>query len=99
MTNIIPHEGCMQLEARVRDPLTPLDYDPRRRAFYIRADDNAPVTNFSFCPYCSEKLPDDLTDRWWDELEKEGIRSLDELDQKGVPQHLRSDAWWRFLQI
>lgn len=43
------------------------------------------------CPWCGEKLPESMRDRWFEEVEKLGIDPwTDE-----VPEKYRTDEWYR----
>ena len=50
-----------------------------------------------YCPWCGKKLPTDLTNRWFEILEKEyhldDPRSKEQ--KKLVPAEFHTDKWWK----
>ncbi|MCB9985165.1 MAG: hypothetical protein H6864_05695 [Micavibrio sp.] len=59
-----------------------LDYRPRF---------GGGIQVINFCPWCGVRLPKELCDEWFDELEKLGIDDPDD----GVPEEFTSELWWR----
>lgn len=68
----------------------PLSYINKFREYGIDYPHTDSFQIISFCPWCGEKLPDPLRDKWFDELDKLGLEPGDNL-----PDDLLSDEWWK----
>jgi len=55
------------------------------------------VQGIIYCPWCNEKLPESLRNKWFDVLEKEyGLDDPDSKEQeKLIPEEFKTDAWWK----
>lgn len=62
-------------------------YDARFDAYWMEA--GGAKQQLFYCPWCGEKLPPSQRDRWFDELEAQGIDPMDD----PVPEPFRSGAW------
>ncbi len=72
-----------------------LTYYPREREYMLNHVGNM-GTDIRFCPYCGKKMPKELSDEWYDILEKEyGIKDPIHCDKKQVPQEFWTDEWWK----
>ena len=48
-----------------------------------------------YCPWCGSKLPKELSDEWFDTLEKEyGITDPSRAERSKVPSEFKTDEWW-----
>jgi hypothetical protein len=54
-------------------------------------DGGASSVQIYFCPWCGTQLPPSKRDRWFDELERQGIDPLSD----SVPEPFQSDAWYK----
>ena len=49
-----------------------------------------------YCPFCGAKLPKELSDEWFDILEKEyGIDDPHDSQRDKVPAEFWTDEWWK----
>ena len=55
-------------------------------------DGGTSCLSIAHCPWCGVKLPESKRDRWFDELEAQGIG---EPHEGNVPERYLSDAWYR----
>ncbi|WP_156356111.1 DUF6980 family protein [Sphingomonas sp. Leaf22] len=62
-------------------------YDARYDVYWVEA--GAARQTLFFCPWCGERLPPSLRDRWFDELEALGI----DPDIGPIPEDFQSSAW------
>ncbi len=54
------------------------------------------VDRLNFCPWCGKKMPKDLWDRWYDEIEKLGFElPLEPDDYDKIPKEYMTDEWWK----
>jgi hypothetical protein len=71
---------------------TALNYDERFREYGIdvlkRFGGGQIVIDY--CPWCGSRLPENLSDEWFDRLESMGL----EPDDPKVPEEMKTDAWW-----
>ncbi|MFW6773369.1 DUF6980 family protein [Nocardioides sp. CPCC 205120] len=80
----------------------PLRYDSKERAYFfvVRAPGAegafSVVQNIFFCPWCGQRLPTDLRDQLYDELEE--LFPSEDLDfwkrQRLAPARFHSGEWW-----
>ena len=54
-------------------------------------DGGSAVICITFCPWCGQRLPESQRDRWFAELESQGINPWED----DVPERYLSDAWFR----
>jgi hypothetical protein len=67
-------------------------YDPSYDGYYIvlnAQDAQSPVQGIDWCPWCGEKLPESLYEKWHDTLEALGIDWLSDT----IPEHFQTDEW------
>jgi hypothetical protein len=83
----------MQATRQHGDPS--LRYDAQFRLFKILdRSGSAASWTISHCPFCGEKLPEDLSDEWWSQAEKFGFVELAS-DKNLLPPEMLTDEWWR----
>jgi len=77
-------------------------YNQRWRSFTIYYNEEAEqrdremLTDILWCPWCGTKLRKELSDQWYDILEKEyGICDPIVDDRKKVPAEFWTDEWWK----
>lgn len=84
---------CRDLLNTINSDESPIRYIKKYREFGILIlDGGTSMMIIKYCPYCGEKLPEQLRDKWFGELEKLGI--LDPFNNK-VPAEFHSDRWWK----
>jgi hypothetical protein len=54
-------------------------------------DGGSSVCHISYCPWCGTKLPDSKRDRWFEELERLGIR---EPSEESIPEIYHDARWY-----
>jgi hypothetical protein len=83
---------CERMTDAISGPEIPIVYVREFREFGIRVlDGGSSFIELSFCPWCGQKLPKSLRDRWFDELERRGIDpATDE-----VPAEFTDDRWYK----
>ena len=84
---------CQMMQDNIRDKQIPLIYQRKYRQFGIEVmDGGTSYILIKYCPFCGKKLPSQLRDKWFKELEKLGI--ADPLVSK-IPNKFNSDLWWK----
>lgn len=81
----------MQTHPENRDDV--VKYDGRLREHYlvVRSDLDHEVRQLIYnCPWCGDRLPSSLRDRWFSELESIGIDPL--VDE--IPAKYKTSAWY-----
>lgn len=72
---------------------TPISYNMRFDEYGLKIwDCGSSSIIIEFCPWCGEKLPDSKRDKWFDELEKLGIK--DPWTDK-IPNPYLTDEWYK----
>jgi hypothetical protein len=83
----------MFYSSRTKDII--IDYYPPRRQ-YSTVHGKETGCYIQYCPWCGTKLPTELSDEWYDTLEKEyGIISPIHDERKKVPPEFWTDEWWK----
>jgi len=77
-------------------------YDVSWRNFTIYYNEEAEqrdremMTEIFWCPWCGTKLPKELSDEWYEVLEKEyNITDPIHDERNKVPEEFRTDEWWK----
>ena len=89
----ISASGCSQLTAAapVENPEVPISYRSSVREWVLEVvDGGTSAIVLLFCPWCGERLPPTLRDRWFDVLDSLGLEPGD----PRTPVELASDRWW-----
>ncbi len=88
---------CNALKETVEDLRVYISYDDRYREYYIETTDPVVIYVIKYCPWCSKKLPENLTDEWFKALETEyGLDDPDSKEQQNlVPNEFKTDEWWK----
>lgn len=80
------------MRSAVEEPDVPVCYSPKFREFGISVlDGGSSEILLGFCPWCGNKLPESLRDRWFFELEGRGIDPTTDV----VPVEYTDERWWR----
>ncbi|MFC6152431.1 DUF6980 family protein [Nocardioides yefusunii] len=97
----LPH-ACELMTSQVRDERVPLQYDPQFREYSILltfppGDSIRVAQGITYCPWCGEKLPADLRDQIFDDLERDLGGEPDDYFEalRLAPKKYHSDLWWR----
>ena len=95
-----PH-CCLIMDYSVdkTDPenVSPCLYIPKFREYSLQAMIGPGAGKIDYCPYCGTKLPQELSDLWFDILEKEyGLDDPGWPEQREkVPTEFLTDEWWK----
>ena len=87
---IYPH-CCEDMKMRVEDPNVAIEFFDRFREYGISLVGSSGVVRIDFCPWCNNKLPTSLRNRYYDELENIGI---DDPYSQDVPDDFKSAEWY-----
>ena len=70
-------------------------YLSENRSFLIKVNQHI-GQEIQYCPWCGTKLPKELSNEWWDILEKEyNIIYPLESERDKVPAEFWTDEWWK----
>ena len=76
--------------------LSPCFYNPKFREYYLKETHGSGSRKIDFCPYCGAKLPEGLSDIWFDIIEKElGLDPWLPKQRKKIPVEFQTDEWWK----
>lgn len=65
---------------------------PKFREYGLRIHDGGTsYVQIDFCPWCGNRLPGSLRDKWFEELERLGF---DDPVSQEIPAAFRSEAWY-----
>jgi hypothetical protein len=82
---------CDRMRDAVNNPEIPIVYTPKFREFGVRVLDGGTSTiELLYCPWCGQKLPSSLRDRWFEELDRLGFDPIAE----DVPAEFRDSRWY-----
>ena len=80
------------MDAAIRDPDLPIRFIPKFREHGIDIlDGGSSYKLLAFCPWCGEKPPDSLREKWFDRLGELGV---DPADDESVPDEYRDHRWY-----
>jgi hypothetical protein len=84
---------CDELKDIIQNDETHFYYNKKYREFVINYKEGfgGGVQLVNYCPWCGTKLIDELSDRWFQELEKLGF---DEPFDQEIPEEFKTDEWW-----
>jgi len=96
---------CIKMEGILEEPESPIKYESYTRSYLLeyrlcrklRKNEVIVVETLYYCPWCGKKLPNDLYDKWYEEIEKRfGVTDTLDKDQlKKVSPEFMSDEWWK----
>jgi|SRR5579871_4837128 len=95
---------CEWMDLFIQDPRVAIIYVPSYRRYAIpflqKGKHLCDLTEgfaIDYCPWCTQKLPQNLTDKWFEALEKEyGLNNPDNKEQqKLIPEEFKTDEWWK----
>ena len=87
---------CNKMNAYATEKNSLLDYDSYIRSFMFFVDSpNGTHEHMNYCPWCGTQLPEELTEKWINLLNKKfGIEEpFREWDR--IPPEFKTDAWWK----
>lgn len=87
----------MDLMLQNNDSLYNVKYDPAVREYYLKSLEGPYIRTIEFCPWCGAQLMKNLSDTWYDVLEKEyGLDDPSWPEQeKKIPAEFKTDEWWK----
>jgi hypothetical protein len=80
---------------QLQDTRVPVEFVSRFREYAILVEPSA-LQQIEYCPWCGSKLPKELRDEWYQELEGllgEQIYEIENLDDS-VPKEFHDEKWW-----
>ena len=90
------YESFPELLTQACNPQTPVLYDPSIRRFGLKETWGPALRTISYCPWSGRKLPDDLTDQWFDLIED--LMGTDDWSTDEAREKLSDDyfneTWW-----
>lgn len=87
-----PPHLCSRMAVALREPDYPIVYHDTFREYGLQIQDGGPSTyELVYCPFCGERLPSSVRDRWFDALEAQGP----DVDSPDLPAAFTTGAWWR----
>lgn len=84
----------------ISNPNTGMDYFPDSRNYLIKIFEDSLNThagvyqNIYYCPWCGKKLPPSLSDQWYEEITKLGIKEPDDTPEL-IPEEFKTEEWWK----
>ena len=84
---------CISMDFQIKDINGIMMYRSYRRQYAVTVGISI-LQDISHCPWCGVKLPIDLSDIFFEEIDKLGIE-IEVFDIKAVPDEFQSEEWWR----
>lgn len=76
---------CEEMAIHISHGEIGLRYTPKFRSYsFDYRDDGSSVQTIQYCPWCRTRLPEDLGDKWFDEIEALGSQPGD----PGIPEKI-----------
>lgn len=90
-----PH-CCLTMDAELSKDDSILYYSTRYREYGVKIPKSTGGILMDYCMFCGKKLPNSVSDEWFETLEKEyGLERPLTADKKKVPQEFLTDKWWK----
>jgi hypothetical protein len=90
-----PKQCCESMSYYLQLSDAPVEFIPRFREYGFPCPDNGrSMITIEHCPWCGEKLPTSLRERWFDELDALGIDEA----KDSIPEHFQTDEWYSSKQ-
>jgi len=89
---------CCELMSKfVNDPKIGINYIPKYRRYSIDLIYLSSTQGIYNCPFCGQKLPFGLTDKYFETLKVEYQIENPHYDEnrKKIPEEFKSDKWWK----
>jgi hypothetical protein len=81
------------MEKTLADGRIMIGYDAAKRRYYLPLSwPHKSTQGVFYCPWCGTKLPKELSDTWFETLEKE--YGIDDPYKINYPQEFNTDEWW-----
>lgn len=88
---------CEEMALHVAEGEVAITYNPEFREYHILVIRNGQVANprqkIAYCPWCGTRLPNSLSNEWFERIWSLGLDPSDPHVQ--IPKEMKSDAWWR----
>ena len=86
---------CAETTKHVDDGEVAFRYDPVSRGYGIPIlDGGSAKQQIHFCPWCGSRLPESLSDKWFEILD-EMFPDFDGFADDRTPEEFKSDTWWK----
>ena len=88
---------CERMDFFLKEEKVDIFYYKRWREYAIgMKNGTSAVQIIHFCPWCAAKLPESVSDKWFDILESEhGIDTSTGAEKERIPEEFRTDEWWK----
>lgn len=87
---------CEDMRKAIEDPGIAVAYTSKFREYGVLIlDGGSSRFSIHFCPWCGQKLPESLRNRWFDELERLGIDPEDDV----VSEEFTDERWHQALGL
>lgn len=85
---------CDMMQHAVQTDDIPVFYQSRFRTWVIEQQDGLGTRwQISYCPWCGQELPADLSEQWLAEVQRRGLDPATPDDD--LPDDLCDDRWWK----
>ena len=91
MSNTNSTHCCERMDFFLEEEKVAIYYDLCCRKYYIRLYTSNGLQGIFYCPWCGQKLPQDLHDLYYATLDEMGYEPHDE----NIPEKYKTDEWWR----
>jgi len=94
---------CKELHDTIQSDIYPMEYIERFREYYLNLSDRFElfdeqyffgnvIQKIDYCPFCGEKFPLPLRDKWYIHIDQLGI---DPSEEDLIPEEYKTDIWWK----
>lgn len=91
---------CAQMSKHLHENEVAITYNPKFRSFAIKVlDGGGSVQSISFCPWCGSKLPEDLSEKFFNELSLTLSKDATLFDIDNAPDEFKTDEWWKKREL
>ena len=87
---------CKEMTFFLEENKVAVNYSIKDREYSINLRNSHAIQLIKYCPWCGATLPKQLSDEWFDILEKEyGIVDPSDKEREKVPAEFQTDEWWK----
>ena len=84
---------CKEMGFFLKEGKIGISYDMKTRSYGVNLRGSSGIQKINFCPWCSSKLPTDLTENFFSELSIVLNRHATLFDIDQAPSEFHSDEW------
>lgn len=83
---------CKEMSFFIEEKKVAIYYRPQFREYAVGLRQMSASQIIHYCPWCGKKFPLGLDDAFFEEIEKLGFETANDLN---LPEEFKTDEWWK----